>query len=436
MTKAQIAIAQFKDKIDRDHYLFPAAMWFTSRLFIWTAMLLIAPKLPAPLNGMQPKVSWGVFDVWDCVHYRDIATSGYEFVDDGQQHNLAFFPLFPLIIRLLMSLGLPFEFSGILVNNLAFLAALCFLYAWLKKHYGISSAQWGTTFLSWCPMSMFTGVIYTEGLYLFLSTAALYAFDQKHYKWTAICGALATATRPTGMVLIPAFILAAFKERRPVIAYIAALATSGGLILFSLFCLVDFKNPLAFIAAQKGWRPSLGFDWQGWLNMLLIIPLDRNWYYGWVSKDGGGIKDPLHPILFVLIVAFTVLLWLGLKRNNTWIFYGAYCLIVLIFIMEDEWLIYNLLNVLMFLGGGYLLWYLRKQLTPVNIIYGFLGIGLLLASGGTISLGRLAYGIVPLDIAIGVLLSQYPRQGYLALGLFVVLLAKMAIGFAQYIWVG
>ena len=189
MTKAQIAIAQFKDKIDRNHYLFPAAMWFSSRLFIWTAMLLIAPKLPAPLNGMQPKVGWGIFDVWDCVHYRDIATSGYEFVDDGQQHNLAFFPLFPLIIRLLMSLGLPFEFSGVLVNNLAFLAALCFLYTWLKKHYGISSAQWSTTFLSWCPMSMFTGVIYTEGLYLFLSTAALYAFDQKHYKWTAICGA-------------------------------------------------------------------------------------------------------------------------------------------------------------------------------------------------------------------------------------------------------
>ena len=247
---------------------------------------------------------------------------------------------------------------------------------------------------------------------------------------------LATATRPTGMVLIPAFILAAFKERRPVIAYLAGLATSSGLILFSLFCLIYFKNPLAFIAAQKGWRPSLGFDWQGWLNMLLEIPLGGNWYYGWVVRDGGGIKDTLHPILFAFIVTFAFLLWLAFKRNITWIFYAAYCLIVLLFIMEDQWLIYNLLNVLMFLGGGYLLWYLRKQLTPVNLIYGFLGIGLLLASGGTISLGRLAYGIVPLDIAIGVLLSKYPRQGYLALGLFVVLLAKMSIGFAQYLWVG
>lgn len=56
--------------------------------------------------------------------------------------------------------------------------------------------------------------------------------------------------------------------------------------------------------------------------------------------------------------------------------------------------------------------------------------------GGTISLSRLAYGIVPLNIAIGVLLSRHPRQGYLILGAFMTLLAKIAVGFAQERWVG
>jgi len=36
---------------------------------------------------------------------------------------------------------------------------------------------------------------------------------------------MATATRPTGMALIPAFILAAIKERRPILAYIPGLCT-------------------------------------------------------------------------------------------------------------------------------------------------------------------------------------------------------------------
>ena len=90
----------------------------------------------------------------------------------------------------------------------------------------------------------------------------------------------------------------------------------------------------------------------------------------------------------------------------------------------------------MVLGGGYVLWRLHTQLTPVIVTYGFCGIGLLLASGGTISLSRLAYGIVPLNIAIGLLLSRHPRQGYLILGAFVALLAKIAVGFAQERWVG
>jgi hypothetical protein len=61
---------------------------------------------------------------------------------------------------------------------------------------------------------------------------------------------------------------------------------------------------------------------------------------------------------------------------------------------------------------------------------------LLLASGGTISLGRLAYGIVSLSVAFGVFLSRHPRQGYLSLGVFAILLGRLALKFAQELWVG
>lgn len=106
--------------------LFPAVMWLASRLLIWIAMLLIAPVLPEPSGGVAPTFGWGVFDAWDSKNYRAIVTTGYEFVNDGKSHILAFFPLFPLIIRGLMNLGLPFEVAGILVNNLAFLQHFTF----------------------------------------------------------------------------------------------------------------------------------------------------------------------------------------------------------------------------------------------------------------------------------------------------------------------
>ncbi|MBH8562433.1 hypothetical protein I8748_09645 [Nostoc sp. CENA67] len=435
MDKAQIVITKFLWKND---FLFPTAMWFLSRILIWTAMLLVAPNLPSPVGETIPDFGWKVFDAWDSMHYRAIASVGYEFVNDGKQHNLAFFPLFPLSIWILMKLGLTFELAGLLVNNLAFLAALHYLYLWTKEHCGIRIAQWATAVVSLYPSAMFTGVIYTEGLYLFASTAALRAFDQNQYGRTAFWGAMATATRPTGMALIPAFAIAAWKQRRPPIAYIAALASAIGLLLFSLYCAIRFHDPLAFIDAQKGWRPSLGFDWQGWLNMVMQIAVGaQNWQFGWIQNPSGGFQDPWHPLLFSMFVASSYLLWCFRKK---WIYikviYGFYAAVAFVLILANEQLINNLLNTFIVLGGSYLLWHLRKQLTPVTTTYGFCGIGLLLASGGTISLSRLAYGIVPLSVAMGVLLSRHSCQGYLSLGLFVTLLTKIAVGFAQERWVG
>jgi len=48
---------------------------------------------------------------------------------------------------------------------------------------------------------------------------------------------------------------------------------------------------------------SLGFYWQGWLKMLMQISVGTtNWKHGW-------IKDPLHPLLFGMIVGSGYLLW-------------------------------------------------------------------------------------------------------------------------------
>ncbi|MBD2293804.1 hypothetical protein H6G06_09935 [Anabaena sphaerica FACHB-251] len=437
MVKSQILnITKFFCK---DHIYFPAAVWLGSRILIFIAMFLITPKLVLA-NQEVTNFGFGTFNVWDSIHYQMIVTSGYEFVNDGKQHNIAFFPLFPVSIWIFMKLGLSFEKAGVLINNLAFGGALYFLYFWLKKHYGTKTAQWATSVLSFSPMSIFTGIIYTEGLYLFLSIAALRAFDNKQYGGTALWGAMATATRPTGMALIPAFLLAAWKQNKPPIAYIAGLVATTGLLLFSLYCAITFNDPLAFIAAQKGWRTSLGFDWQGWLNMLLQIPFGSNWSDGWAANKNGGVLDIWHPLIFSIIVISYF--FVRMFRNYShpaiinFIIYAGYVAVIVVLILADQQIINNLLNVFMVLGSSYLLWRFRQQLTPVMVIYGFCGVGLLLASGATISLSRLAYGIVPLNIAIGVWLSRFPRQAYLILGLFMILLIKLAIGFAQHHWVG
>ncbi len=406
---------------------FPAGIWLASRLLIWIAMLLIAPNLPQPSSGIVPEFGWGVFDVWDSGWYRQIATTGYTYANDGGQHNIAFFPGFPLLIRGLMGVGLPFEIAGTMVNNLAFLLALYLVYGWVKTFHSVAAARWATAVLAWCPASLFAGVIYTEGLYLCLSTAALRAFDRQHYGWTAIWGACATATRPTGMALVPAFLLTAWFQRRPAIAYLSGLATASGILLFSGYCAVAFGDPLAFVRVQQGWRSAVGFDWQGWWKMLMQITIGtHNW-------QQGGIHDPFPPIAVAAILALAYWLWRSRHQLAArWVDVGLAVLALLWWIVAGD----PLLNTVAVFGSLYLIWKLRTKLPLIATTYGFCGLALILASGGTMSLLRIVYGIVSPSLALGVVFSRYPRWGYMVMFFFAVLLALFSIRFAQHLWAG
>ncbi len=407
-------------KPGHDWLFFPFFMWLSSRMLICIVMLLISPLL----TSGSITHGWHVFSAWDSTFYERIATCGYDHLMDEKQ--LAFFPLLPLLTRGLMTFGLPFEVAGTLVNNLAFLGAAIVLYAWVNERHGIGVARWTTSVLVWCPLSLFGTVIYTEGLYLLFSTAALRAFDQKQYTFTALWGALATAARPTGIALIPALLLVTRIERRGIKAYIASLASGSGLFLFCLYCQIKLGDPLAFLHAQKAWRPTLGFDWLHWWKMLMqIVVGSMNWKYGY-------IKDLWHPLLFTIIVGSGCLLWRFRKKVSArQMEYGFASLGLFLWLLAGD----PLTNTVMIFGGMYLLWLVRTQISLITVVYGFCGIGLLLLSGGTISLNRLAYSVVSLSVALGVLLARHPRRGYLVISLFTIILASFAVRFAQGQWV-
>lgn len=368
---------KIKNKKWVEGLIFVIAMWLLSRLVIVVAMQVIAPLLPfAPTSynfsvrgyvpDFVPKTGWELFSHWDGAWYREIATLGYSYANDGKEHSVAFFPLFPLITRGVMVMGLPFEVAGTLVNNLALLGALLFLYRWAQERYGIREARWATAVLAWCPFSLYGTVIYTEGLFLLLTTAALRAFDNHQHTKAAVWGALATATRATGAALVPAFLFVAWRERRPALAYAAGLAAASGLLLYSIYCGIRFGEPLAFVHVNRAWQQPT------WLDI-----------FGRVLRLG----------------------------------------------------IDGLIKVVMFYGGGFLLWHLREKLPRLAVAFGFCSLALIFASKALDSVSRYVYGIVSLSLALGVLLERHPRWGYATMGLFAIMLVGFAIRFAWWGWV-
>lgn len=404
---------------------FPVVMWLSSRLLILLAMLIIAPLLPTPSNGSAATFSWDIFSAWDSNFYEKIATSSY---NTSSFELFAFFPLFPLFSRLVMNIGLPFKVAAVLVNNLAFLAALIILYLWIEQYYSKSVARWSTAVLAWCPYSIFGTVIYTEGLFLLCTTAALKAFYKKQHTLAAFWGALSTATRLPGIALMPAFLFISWKERRGIRAYIASLTVGLGIVLYSLYCQIKFGDALAFIHAQKAWRgDSSGFAWEGWGKMLMEITI------GFTNLKYGYIQEIWHPLLFCLIIVSGYLLYhfrfqIGLVSFR----YTFYFLWLVLWLLTGD----ELFKILLIFGGLYLIWLYRSQIPLVTVVYGLCSYALILNTGITASVERYAYGIVSLSVALGLFLSRHSRWGYMSVGFFAILIITFSIRFAQKLWIG
>ncbi len=392
-----------------------------SRLVVVGTMVGVAPLLPLAPGELVAKTGWAVFSAWDSQYYAAIAEMGYQ---PGPVPLTAFFPLFPLLCRGVMNLGLPFQVAAPVVNNLTFLAALGYLYNWLEDRYDRGTARWGTAVLAWCPLSLFASVAYSEGAFLLCSCATMRAFDRHQYAPAAGWGMLATACRPTGVALIPALLIAAYQEKHPGRAYVAGLAALGGIGLFSLYCWIYLGDPLAFFHAQRFWRPSLGFDWAGWLKMVVQVSSGAIW------AGSGALRDPWHPWLFT--ASLTLMALAGGWCRRPWLARILLGLAVLVqwLVGGDPWT-----NLMVIGGGAYLLGRHRQTLSRVTLVYGVLALALILASGSTISLNRLGYGVISLSVALGIELKNHPAAGWGMLGFFGLVLVSMALRFAQGQWV-
>jgi Gpi18-like mannosyltransferase len=428
MSKTTKNITHNNHNSQRQKILFPALMWLLSRLIILIVMFGIMPIATKTSNVVINKYGWwDVLFAWDSVWYYNIATTGYNYGLDftKTQYSVAFFPLYPLSIWILTKIGIPVVVAGLLINNLAFFAALIVLYTWVEQLYGENSARWATATMAWCPYSIYGTVMYTEGLFFLFSISALRAFDQKQYAWAGFWGALSSATRITGITLLPAFFLTAWKQKRPITAYIASFVVASGVLIYSLYCLGQFGDALAFLNAQKGWRTSAGFAWQGWWYMLMQVVIGEK------NAAIGYIKDPFYLLqLAIITISALLLLRFRQKLGVDRVRYSFFLLWLILWLMAGE----SLIKIVIIFGGLYLLGYYCQQIPLVAAIYGFFSYGIALNTGLTASVERYVYAIAPLFIASGFLFAKYPRWGYAVIAFGGLILALFCIRFAQDFW--
>jgi hypothetical protein len=197
----------------------------------------------------------------------EIARSGYHFdvhaaVGSDAQTSVAFFPLYPLIARLLGLLFGSIFLSGLLISSICAIGASVLLYRLARLDHDEATAMRSVRYLYAFPMAFVLSAFLTEALFLCLSLGCLYSARKQRWFLSGSLGLLAALTRPVGVLLVlPMLVECAvahgFRRCRVHPDILWMLLVPLGTCLFGLYCWHLTTDFLAFSHVQTAWGRHL-----------------------------------------------------------------------------------------------------------------------------------------------------------------------------------
>lgn len=243
----------------------------------WYVLRLIPP----PWEGVSPKsiIAWSQ---WDAAHYTRIAFNGYD--HPAEPGNPAFFPLYPLLSKAFGSIaGLDntwqeMQVAGVAVAWMSFFIAVALLTSLFQRIVGDALARTGVVLLLVSPFSFYLAAGYTESLFLvFVALSFLFAYNER-WGWAAVAVAFATASRVTGVFLIPAILLMAWQHRVPLRTFVRfSLVSPLGILGYMAYTWRILDDPFAFLNAQDGWG---GFYDRTGIYIKGFLDHPVQWFFG------------------------------------------------------------------------------------------------------------------------------------------------------------
>lgn len=287
-----------------------------SFLFAYISYALIMGRFPDSVISQ--------WNNWDTIHYLNIAREGYSSSTEGERHLLiAFFPLFPLLIKIFSFIFQNYLLSGLVVSNIAYVFAVFYLYKLVLIDFDRSDALRTVIYFSIFPTAYFLHAAYTESLFLALTVASFYYARNNKWALSGVLGMLAAMTRITGIILLPVLLIEYLQQREfkkenmgKDILWIVFIGF--GLLIYLVLNFATYGDPFKFLEIQSShWAMNLSLPTSGFISAL-------NYSYGgdprtMMSLGWSQLFFGIMGLALIIYSFFRIRLSYSLYALSTWV---------------------------------------------------------------------------------------------------------------------
>jgi hypothetical protein len=266
-----------------------------------------------------------VFTSWDGNWYLRIVREGYprsippNITYEQEEARAAFFPLYPNLVRA-VDVVLPGGdvFAALAVNLLLAVAAVVLVGLLARRLFDIHVAERAMVLFAVFPGSFVLSFAYAEALLIVLAALCFWFLLEERWLLAGVAAALATATRPNGIALVAACLIAAgiaIYRRRDWWALIAPLLAPIGFIAFQVWLGAHTGESAPWWRVQReAWREGTSFGATAISNTLSFLTHP--------------LASPTDALTAASILALGLGLWCLWRKRLPWPMV-VYCAVVI-----------------------------------------------------------------------------------------------------------
>ncbi|HEY7024816.1 MAG TPA: mannosyltransferase family protein, partial [Candidatus Limnocylindrales bacterium] len=277
-------------EVVRREWRYDLALLIGTRLVLFVVGLLALAIVPIGFRQIDLMPHLPALDMWaqwDAQHYVDIAVRGYD-SPYAPESNIAFFPLYPLLIRVvLLALGRvdtqTGAFIGLVISNVALFGALLYLSALVARDFSLTIARRTVLYVLVFPTTLFLSSVYAEPVFLLAAVASLYHARAGQWGRSSVCGALAALTRPFGVLLLVPMAVELYRQHARLRSWLWLVGPPVGLALFVGYLWWLFGDPFAYFQAGTTWGRGLHAPWDVLLGYIKGPIVMFDWPYSWLD---------------------------------------------------------------------------------------------------------------------------------------------------------